>query len=27
VSLNSPCGQFLFGDAPFKLCEGEEVIK
>ena len=27
VSLNAPCGQFLFGDAPFKLCEGEEVIK
>jgi hypothetical protein len=27
VSLDSPCGQFLFGDAPFKLCEGEEVIK
>jgi hypothetical protein len=27
VSLDDPCGQFLFGDAPFKLCEGEEVIK
>ncbi|MDQ1466099.1 MAG: hypothetical protein QOH10_514 [Actinomycetota bacterium] len=27
VSLNAPCGQFLFADAPFKLCEGEEVIK
>jgi len=27
VSLNDPCGQFLFGDAPFRLCEGEEVIK
>jgi len=27
VSLNTPCGQFLFGDAPFRLCEGEEVIK
>ena len=27
VSLSSPCGQFLFGDAPFRLCEGEEVIK
>ena len=27
VSLSSPCGQFLFGDAPFQLCEGEEVIK
>jgi hypothetical protein len=27
VSLDAPCGQFLFGDAPFKLCEGEQVIK
>jgi hypothetical protein len=27
VSLDAPCGQFLFGDAPFKLCVGEEVIK
>jgi len=27
VSLSGQCGQFLFGDAPFKLCEGEEVIK
>jgi hypothetical protein len=27
VNLDAPCGQFLFGDAPFKLCEGEEVIK
>jgi hypothetical protein len=27
VSLDDPCGQFLFGDAPFRLCEGEEVIK
>jgi hypothetical protein len=27
VSLNAPCGQFLFGDASFQLCEGEEVIK
>jgi hypothetical protein len=27
VSLSAPCGQFLFGDAPFQLCEGEEVIK
>jgi hypothetical protein len=27
VSLSGQCGQFLFGDAPFRLCEGEEVIK
>jgi hypothetical protein len=27
VSLDSPCGQFLFGDAPFRLCEGEQTIK
>ncbi|HEX4490643.1 MAG TPA: hypothetical protein VH914_05485 [Acidimicrobiia bacterium] len=27
VSLSGQCGQFLFGDSPFKLCEGEEVIK
>jgi hypothetical protein len=27
VSLDEPCGQFLFGDNPFTLCEGEETIK
>jgi hypothetical protein len=27
VSLSEPCGQFLFGDSPFQLCEGEETIK
>ncbi|MCU1426933.1 MAG: hypothetical protein JWL83_933 [Actinomycetia bacterium] len=27
VSLNPPCGQFLFGDSPFTLCIGEETIK
>jgi hypothetical protein len=27
VSLDAPCGRFLFGDAPFRLCEGEQVIK
>jgi hypothetical protein len=27
VGLSGQCGQFVFGDAPFKLCEGEEVIK
>ena len=27
VSLSGTCGQFLYGDSPFNLCEGEEVIK
>jgi hypothetical protein len=27
VSLSGTCGQFLYGDSPFSLCEGEEVIK
>ena len=27
VSLSGTCGQFLFGDSPFTLCEGEQVIK
>jgi hypothetical protein len=27
VSLSGTCGQFLYGDSPFQLCEGEEVIK
>lgn len=27
VSLDEPCGQFLYGDVPFRLCEGEQVIK
>ncbi|MCZ7530937.1 MAG: hypothetical protein M5U31_11715 [Acidimicrobiia bacterium] len=27
VSLEDACGQFLFGDDPFRLCQGEEVIK
>jgi hypothetical protein len=27
VSLSGQCGQFLFGDSPFTLCEGEETIK
>jgi len=27
VSLDEPCGKFLFGDSPFQLCEGEETIK
>jgi hypothetical protein len=29
VSLDpvSGCGQFRFGDSPFELCEGEQVIK
>jgi hypothetical protein len=27
VSLDDPCGQFLFGDSPFKLCVGEQTLK
>jgi len=27
VSLDEPCGQFLYGDSPFELCEGQQVIK
>jgi hypothetical protein len=27
VSLSGTCGQFLYGDSPFSLCENEEVIK
>lgn len=27
VSLDDPCGQFLYGDSPFRLCEGEQVLK
>ncbi|HEY3832115.1 MAG TPA: hypothetical protein VGO03_07460 [Acidimicrobiia bacterium] len=27
VSLDSPCGQFLFGDSPFQLCVGEQTLK
>ena len=27
VSLSGTCGQFMFGDSPFSLCEGEQVIK
>ena len=27
VSLDAPCGQFLFGDSPFRLCTGEQTIK
>jgi hypothetical protein len=27
VALEEPCGDFLFGDSPFELCEGEETIK
>ncbi len=27
VSIGETCGQFLFGDDPFELCEGEEVVK
>jgi hypothetical protein len=27
VSLSGTCGQFMFGDSPFTLCEGQQVIK
>lgn len=27
VSLTPPCGQFLYGDAPFRLCQGEQTLK
>ncbi len=27
VSISGTCGQFLYGDSPFSLCEGEQVIK
>jgi hypothetical protein len=27
VSLSGTCGQFLYGDSPFSLCKGEQVIK
>ena len=27
VSLSGTCGQFMFGDSPFTLCKGEQVIK
>ena len=27
VAVSGTCGQFLFGDSPFSLCEGEQVIK
>jgi hypothetical protein len=27
VSLSGRCGQFLFGDSSFQLCEGQETIK
>lgn len=27
VALSGTCGQFMYGDSPFSLCEGEQVIK
>jgi hypothetical protein len=27
ISASSGCGQFLFGDEPFRLCKGQEVLK
>jgi hypothetical protein len=27
VSLSGTCGQFLYGDSPFPLCENEQITK
>lgn len=27
VSLSGTCGQFLYGDSPFSLCENEQITK
>ncbi|MFT7646914.1 MAG: hypothetical protein ACI8Y4_001654 [Candidatus Poriferisodalaceae bacterium] len=27
LDLASGCGQFLFGDSPFELCKGQEILK
>ena len=27
LSQSTACGQFLFGDEPFRLCKGEETLK
>ncbi|MGY9074903.1 MAG: hypothetical protein ACKVHU_18355 [Acidimicrobiales bacterium] len=27
LDLASGCGQFLFGDSPFELCRGQEILK
>jgi hypothetical protein len=27
ISLQGRCGQFLFGDSSFQLCEGRTTIK
>lgn len=27
VDLAGQCGEFLFGDSPFSLCEGQQVVK
>lgn len=27
VSISGTCGQFLYGDSPFSLCQGQQVIK
>ncbi len=27
VAISGTCGQFLYGDSPFTLCQGEQVIK
>jgi hypothetical protein len=27
VSISGTCGQFLYADSPFTLCQGQQVIK
>ena len=27
LSVADGCGQFLYGDSSFRLCEGEELLK
>ena len=27
VALSGTCGQFMYGDSPFSLCKGEQVMK
>lgn len=27
VDLAGQCGEFLFGDSPFSLCEGQQIVK
>lgn len=27
LALDTGCGSFLYGDTPFELCEGQEILK